>query len=179
MNTSQPPFVAGLARLTQVLPSYPGSALAAQVLNRVLLPHLPADTLTMLEGRPLRLAACDLGTGIDFTYRDGRFRALSPAGKVDLEISATLHDFWRIARREEDPDTLFFNRRLRMEGDTELGLMVKNTLDALDPSVLDPVQWLPAPAAKLSALWRHRALGKSQQGAGHQQGGRYGQADGQ
>jgi hypothetical protein len=33
---------------------------------------------------------------------------------------------------QEDPDTLFFSRRLAMEGDTELGLLIKNTLDAID-----------------------------------------------
>jgi predicted lipid carrier protein YhbT len=34
--------------------------------------------------------------------------------------------------REEDPDTLFFNRKLIIEGDTELGLIVKNLLDSVD-----------------------------------------------
>ena len=34
--------------------------------------------------------------------------------------------------RQEDPDTLFFNRSLAIEGDTELGLRVKNMLDALE-----------------------------------------------
>ena len=32
--------------------------------------------------------------------------------------------------RLEDPDTLFFSRRLVIEGDTELGLALKNALDA-------------------------------------------------
>jgi predicted lipid carrier protein YhbT len=31
-----------------------------------------------------------------------------------------------IAARKQDPDTLFFQRRLVIEGDTELGLYVKN-----------------------------------------------------
>ena len=48
---------------------------------------------------------------------------------------STLH---AISQRGEDPDTLFFSRRLVMEGDTELGLLVKNTLDALDMDVLKP-----------------------------------------
>ena len=34
--------------------------------------------------------------------------------------------------RKEDPDTLFFSRRQSMQGDTELGLLLKNTLDALE-----------------------------------------------
>lgn len=49
----------------------------------------------------------------------------------------------RLARRQEDPDTLFFNRRLSMEGDTELGLVVKNAIDALELPVLDLQQWTP------------------------------------
>ena len=38
--------------------------------------------------------------------------------------------------RQEDPDTLFFNRRLKIEGDTELGLVVKNLLDSIDWSTV-------------------------------------------
>ncbi|SNB73692.1 SCP-2 sterol transfer family protein [Kingella negevensis] len=34
--------------------------------------------------------------------------------------------------REEDPDTLFFNRKLQIEGDTELGLITKNLLDCVE-----------------------------------------------
>ncbi|MGC2048204.1 MAG: SCP2 sterol-binding domain-containing protein, partial [Gallionella sp.] len=41
-------------------------------------------------------------------------------------------DFLMLALRKEEPDTLFFSRRLCMEGDTELGLLVKNTLDTLE-----------------------------------------------
>ena len=170
MTTSVHPLVAGLTRLTRLLPPYPGSVLAAQALNRVLLPHLPADTLAMLEGRPLRLSASDAGLRIDFIFRDGRFRPLPAGGRADLEISATLHDYWRMARRQEDPDTLFFNRRLLMEGDTELGLMVKNTLDALDLTLFDPARWLPVPVTRVSALGRQRPLSERQQSAGHQQG---------
>jgi predicted lipid carrier protein YhbT len=34
--------------------------------------------------------------------------------------------------RQQDPDTLFFHRKLAIEGDTELGLVVKNLLDRID-----------------------------------------------
>ena len=36
-------------------------------------------------------------------------------------------------RGQEDADRLFFDRALVMEGDTEYGLMLKNTLDAIGP----------------------------------------------
>ncbi|CDH07392.1 putative sterol carrier protein, SCP [Xenorhabdus bovienii str. oregonense] len=42
--------------------------------------------------------------------------------------------------RREDPDTLFFQHRLRIEGNTELGLHVKNLVDSIRlesmPSIL-------------------------------------------
>ena len=36
------------------------------------------------------------------------------------------------ASKLKNPDTLFFNRRLVVEGDTEIALLVKNTLDTID-----------------------------------------------
>lgn len=45
-----------------------------------------------------------------------------------------------------------------MEGDTELGLAVKNALDALDTPVLDPRQWLQ-PGGALRRLAPHAVLG--------------------
>ncbi|MDG4549641.1 MAG: SCP2 sterol-binding domain-containing protein [Candidatus Contendobacter sp.] len=73
-----------------------------------------------------------------------RFRYAGPAGFVpcqsaqvpDLTISGTLYDFLALATRREDSDTLFFNRRVVMEGDTALGLELKNLLDGMDPEAL-------------------------------------------
>ncbi|MCK7576794.1 MAG: SCP2 sterol-binding domain-containing protein [Chromatiales bacterium] len=69
-----------------------------------------------------------------------RFRYAGPAGFVpsqttqqpDLTISGTIYDFLALATRREDSDTLFFNRRVVMEGDTALGLELKNLLDGMD-----------------------------------------------
>ena len=47
-------------------------------------------------------------------------------------LNGTVHDYLLLASRTEDTDTLFFSRRLHMQGDTELGLYVKNFLDGLD-----------------------------------------------
>ena len=76
----------------------------------------------------------DAGLTLDFTLGERGFRRATPAAgaRPDLILSATTRDFMALALREEDPDTLFFSRRLRMEGDTDLGLLVKNTLDAVD-----------------------------------------------
>ncbi len=49
-----------------------------------------------------------------------------------MSFSGNLNDLVLIAGRKEDPDTLFFQRRLSIEGDTELGLEVKNLMDSVD-----------------------------------------------
>ena len=46
-----------------------------------------------------------------------------------------------LATRSEDSDTLFFQRRLSLEGSTELGLQLKNLLDGIE---MDPLAF-PAP----------------------------------
>ena len=50
-------------------------------------------------------------------------------------------EFLLRASRQEDPDTLFFRRRLMIEGDTDLGLGIKNLLDSLDPDGWPPRLW--------------------------------------
>ena len=141
-----PECPAVLARLLEQLPPYPGSMLLASALNAVLAPRLPADVAQLLCGRSFRIHVRDARLAFDFTWSGRRFSPLPPAARPDLTISATGPDFLRIARRQEDPDTLFFSRRLGMEGDTELGLVVKNTLDALELPVFDPARlaaWRP------------------------------------
>ncbi|MEO7938735.1 MAG: SCP2 sterol-binding domain-containing protein [Burkholderiaceae bacterium] len=133
------PVGALLARL----PAYPGSALLVGVLNRLLIPQLPADVLEMLANRTLRIEVRDARLKFDFCCVNNRFQARSAGPASDLTISASAHDFLRLAQRQEDPDTLFFARRLSMQGDTELGLIVKNALDALESPVFDLRQWAP------------------------------------
>ncbi|MBI2316775.1 MAG: SCP2 sterol-binding domain-containing protein [Betaproteobacteria bacterium] len=78
---------------------------------------------------------------------DFGFVPLTSATAAEVTFRASACDFYLMARRIEDPDTLFFNRRLRIEGDTELGLVVKNALDAID------WQSLPAPLRPFLDRW--------------------------
>lgn len=130
---------APLGKLLGLLPRRPGSQLFVTALNLTLAPHLPVDTCAMLEGRSLRIDVADARLRFDYTWRAGAFRAASHGAQApDLTIRADAWDFHQLIQRGEDPDTLFFSRRLVMEGDTELGLLVKNTLDSLDIEILRP-----------------------------------------
>lgn len=125
---------APLAKLVARLPQQPPTHVLTLALNLALGRILPRDTLEPLTGHHLQMRVLDAGLTLDFTLTAKGFRrsAPTPGKKPDLIISATTRDFMALALREEDPDTLFFSRRLRMEGDTDLGLLVKNTLDAVD-----------------------------------------------
>ena len=131
------PVGAVLARL----PAYPGSVLLVTAINLALARHLPDDVKALLQGKRLSIRVRDARLAFDFSWNGQRFAPSAPQAQPDLAISANAQDFMLLAQRRQDPDTLFFNRRLVMEGDTELGLVVKNALDAIELPVLDPRQW--------------------------------------
>ena len=97
-----------------------------------------------MAGKLVCLRVTDGGLTLLFTLTEKGFRPAVSSARPDLMISAKARDFIALALREEDPDTLFFSRRLLMEGDTDLGLLVKNTLDAVDWPRLDPEALHPA-----------------------------------
>ncbi len=126
-----------LARFLALLPAQPPALALTLALNLALDRILPRDTLEPLTGRWLRMIVTDAGLTLDFHLGDKGFRPGRPpghgiGGKPNLTLSARTRDYLALALREEDADTLFFSRRLRMEGETDLGLLVKNTLDAVD-----------------------------------------------
>lgn len=129
-----PPLV---GQLGGKLPLYPGAALFAAGLNLALRPALPADVCASLQGRHLRIRVLDAGLAFDVAWSGTRFAPCRHANVPDLDIAANAADLLALMRRETDPDTLFFGRRLSMQGDTELGLLVKNTLDALELTLPD------------------------------------------
>ncbi|MEI8030932.1 MAG: SCP2 sterol-binding domain-containing protein [Comamonadaceae bacterium] len=133
-----------VGNLLSYLPAYPGSLLFVTGLNLALARNLASDVRQMLIGKKMRLRVTDAQWAFDFEWLNDRFSACQNKGEADLTISASAYDFVLLARRQEDPDTLFFSRRLCMEGDTELGLLVKNTIDAIELPVLNFEQLKPA-----------------------------------
>ena len=123
---------APIARIGARLPQLPPTLALVAGLNLALDRILPRDTLEPLTGKRLLLKVIDAGFALRFTFTPRGFRPLLDTRQPDLTISATTRDYLALALREEDPDTLFFSRRLLMEGETDLGLLVKNTLDAVD-----------------------------------------------
>ena len=115
------------------LPIAPPSFLAAKLLNRVLLPRLPADARQALALRCVELCVTDFGLRVRLQITPSGFAPAAVQGQPALRIAATGAGYLRLLRGQDDPDRMFFDRVLVMEGDTELGLVLKNTLDAIGP----------------------------------------------
>jgi predicted lipid carrier protein YhbT len=123
----------------RLVPTAVHSHALAGLLNRVMSEALAEGELDFLDGRRVGIEIDDLGVRYRLGLRAGRIRGFGDELKPDAAISGSLHDFVLLAARREDADTLFFQRRLRMSGDTELGLYLKNFLDAFEP----PPRWSP------------------------------------
>lgn len=118
----------------RLAPQRPLSLLLATLLTHSLRGQTFAARLPALDGCRISLFITDLAQDLRFRIRGTTVTSgwEGGSGEWDVRIRGNLDDFWLMATRAEDPDTLFFQRRLAVEGDTETGLLLKNLLDALD-----------------------------------------------
>lgn len=126
--------------LTTYMGRMPPVALIACALN-VLCRRLPElKRIDELIGTRVAVRATDTPLRLVFEITP---RGVCPAlgDAANVEFAATLADLFDIATRREDPDALFFQRRLCVEGETQTGLHLKNILDSVPGA---PPEWLRA-----------------------------------
>lgn len=111
-----------------------------QAMKRLFAEPLNEGEFDVLKGRWLRIEISDLGMAWSLT-REAIGLRLAKDSPVDVLIRGNWREFLLLASRQEDPDTLFFRRRLVIEGDTDLGLAVKNLVDSLDSDLMPPRLW--------------------------------------
>lgn len=87
--------------------------------------------LDFLENRWLKIQVVDLQLVWFVSLIDNKL-VVSREEVPDVSFIGNANDLIMIATRRQDPDTLFFQRRLIVEGDTELGLYVKNLMDSIE-----------------------------------------------
>jgi predicted lipid carrier protein YhbT len=136
LNVYNPRTLAVLARPLRLDPQRIHAEAAARALQRVLAASLAEGELDFMQGRRLSLRVTDAGFTLSLRGAVGGFAADRSVAPVDLAIEGTAYDYLLLISGREDPDTLFFRRRLRMSGDTALGVHLKNFLAACDPEAL-------------------------------------------
>ena len=132
-----PEFVRPIAKTIVGIPGrvipYPlQKQVLSLVLNQAFREPLQHGELDFLDGARVRINVTDLNIDWLISVGSESFTPIERELTEDVRISGESPDFILLATRQADADTLFFQRRIRIEGDTELGLGVKNTMDSMD-----------------------------------------------
>ncbi len=124
-----------LPRLLQaplrILPRALKTAPLQKFLNTVFAEQLADDELDFLEERRITVAVSDAHLEFSLTVMENQLIAGPALPDPELRIQSTIYSLMQLAAGTEDSDTLFFRRHLKMTGDTELGLFIKNFLEGI------------------------------------------------
>lgn len=118
-----------LAPWLRALPPALQQRLLERAMARVLAAPIADGALEFMRGRRLGIDVIDLDLHWVIELRDRRLTVSGAGPEASVRGSAT--DLLLLASRLEDADTLFFQRRLMLTGDTELGLTARNLLERL------------------------------------------------
>ena len=141
-----------LAPLLRRVPAAWQARLLEAAMRRVLAAPLAEGALDMLTARRIGIEVSDLGLRWVVVLHAGRVQVCAPDEAAEATVCGTATDLLLLASRREDADTLFFQRRLKLTGDIELGLTARNLLDQLP--------WQQVPLGLRIAL--HRGAGLAQ-----------------
>lgn len=117
---------------SQLLPFAVQEKCLQEVLSRLFAEAIEDGDLDFLQDKWLQVSIKDLNLTCYISFDNDKFIIKPNCEQVDVAFIAPINDLILVAGRKEDHDTLFFQRRLSIEGDTELGLEVKNLLDNIE-----------------------------------------------
>lgn len=129
---THPVLPAPLSFPFKIIPSFIHNKALVAALNRIFYKDLKEGELNFLQDKIVHISIEDAGIDYRFTLNEDKLAPVNKNQSADIFLQGTVYDYLLLASRREDTDTLFFNRRLHMQGDTELGLFIKNFLDGLD-----------------------------------------------
>ncbi len=121
-----------LATPVKFIPEKIPTAGIVKTLNTLLKEPLCEGDLDFLEDQSVSVEITDLNLRFALTLENEKLAGKPWLEKDNLNLKGNLYEFLLLASRTEDSDTLFFQRRLKMVGSTDLGLEVKNLLDGLE-----------------------------------------------
>ena len=127
----------------RIMPSKVENYFVLHQVKRLSQPFMDEGEIDFLDGKVAEVEIRDIAAKWYFTKIGQQLimldlekaKAISP--EPDVVFSASVDALVLMASQKVDPDTLFFNRKLRITGDTELGLEIKNLFDQFDLELLD------------------------------------------
>lgn len=153
-RTATPAPLAAIASIRKRLLQPLTRDILTAALNRALNRQLADGEFEFLIERTLAVRITDLGIEWSFTANRVGDRIVKSMGPADATIHGDAIALLLIATRRLDPDTLFFQRRLMVTGDTELALHARNLLDTLESEELPaPLRRLLDQAGRVAERW--------------------------
>ncbi len=128
-----------LALPSSLLPFFVQKKLLSDLLEKVFAEAIEDGDLEFLQDKWLKVEVTDLKLTWYLSFAEDKLIIEENCENEDVTFSGAVNELILIAGRKEDPDTLFFQRRLSIQGDTELGLEIKNLLDNVDFDNLSPL----------------------------------------
>ena len=146
---------ATLGKIAARLPFKINATLIESICNRAFKEQIEDEDFEFLAQRTIQIKLMDANLAIGLSYQSGRIVCLH-FGADHCEAEATLSinsiDAISLIQQQVDPDTLFFQRKLKISGDTELAHHIKNTIDTLSPEII------PAFLMKFLSEYKSRVL---------------------
>ncbi|MGL4515575.1 ubiquinone anaerobic biosynthesis accessory factor UbiT [Shewanella sp.] len=128
-------FTPKLVRLPLATVPFKLKATAISQLLGLLLAEQAADgELEFLADKWVAIHVVDVNLSFEVSF-DGQWH-VRECTAAEVTFSANCAELMLVAGAKEDPDTLFFQRKLSIQGDTELGLEVKNLLLSIEFSTM-------------------------------------------
>ncbi len=134
-NTISANMIRRVPALVKRLPKPPffiQKKVADKILQTLFAEQIEMEEFDFLEEHFLQLCIEDMDLSFLLTVKNNQLVLTDSVVQADIIFRGSSREFLLLVSRIEDPDTLFFQRRLVIEGDTELGLYIKNSIDGID-----------------------------------------------
>ncbi|NNE63381.1 MAG: SCP2 domain-containing protein [Gammaproteobacteria bacterium] len=116
----------------RVLPFGPQRMVLQKVLQSFFAEAIEEGDFDFLQGHWLCIDVEDLDLRLYFSVDAQGQVLIEKQGDSDATIKGSWKAFLQLASRQTDPDTLFFQRKLMISGNTDLCHAVKNLLDGIE-----------------------------------------------
>lgn len=128
-----------LSKIATKLPLKLNAAILVKTLNMAFKEQINEGEFDFLNKRVLLVEILDANLKVGLGFENNSFLCSHFGSRTiesDVTLSIATGDAISLIQQQVDPDTLFFQRKLKISGDTELAHHIKNTIDTLDPEVI-------------------------------------------
>ncbi|WP_113906878.1 ubiquinone anaerobic biosynthesis accessory factor UbiT [Aliidiomarina celeris] len=125
-------FPKGIGVLLKITPQWITFNSIERALNLFFKPECTAGDLDFITNQAVRIEVSDLNLQFVVALQAQKLKVHSAHFAHAATFRGNSQDLLLLMTQHVDPDTLFFRRRLSIQGDTELALELKNLLDTIE-----------------------------------------------